>query len=282
MVKPREVRAFPCHQSSTSKIFKYNNELYQSVQNFCDNYDGLRKGSARKAVVNTKFPNSACLVIPGKSANNYKWIRDDWKNGHQELSQVEDAAYLLDQGEKPAGKCLLLVSRDALKKSAVSALESLPRKAAAREPTKKSASSRSKAKAKPILPIVADDASKDHDDQQNPFSTRHMGLCPTCRTATDISKLSVDPRGRSRCPQQGCKAQTLFLHWDCLKCSGRGRRRQSFRGAQPVNNYFHLDQTSYCSYLLLSISKCGKSINDLAIVISDPKKILLSTCLQRF
>ena len=247
MVGPKQVRAFPIQQSSTPRFFKYSNELYQSVQNFCDNYDGLKKGAAREAVVNTIFPKSAYLVIPGHSENNYRWIPDDWKNGHQELNQVKNAAYLLEHREKPAGKYLLLVSRNELKKSAISALSPLPSKTERKKPKKK-AGIANKAKTKPILPIVArtygkkEQAPEDNDNQKNPFSTRHMGLCPTCEKATDISKLNIDPRGRSRCPQKHCKSQTKFFHWSCVQCSGKGRKGQSVRRAQPVHNYFQLAQ----------------------------------------
>ena len=219
----KDVRAFPTNQSSTPRIFKYNNEIYQSVHNFCDNYDGLKKGSARQAVVNTNFPTSAYLVIPNTSANNYRWIPDDWKNGHRDLSQVKKAAYLLEQCQKPHRNSLLLVAREELKKAAKSALSKFPPKPTSRKRTKKEPIAR-EAEANPLLPIVDDIANKDRDNQQNPFSTRHMALCPTCKKAGDVSRLSMDPRGRSRCPE--CKSQTRLLHWECVKCSTIGRRRQ--------------------------------------------------------
>ena len=78
-------------------VFKYNDEFYQDVNNFCDNYDGLknRHSNARADVVNTDFPISTYLLIPGRSSNNYKHIPEDWKNGTQDLSDLQGAAYIV-------------------------------------------------------------------------------------------------------------------------------------------------------------------------------------------
>ena len=105
-------------------VFKYNKEFYQDVTNFCDNYDGLkaRRSKARTEVVNTDFPNSARLVIPGCNKNNYRHISEDWKNGAQDLSDLQGAAYILGQRNEPTGPHLLLVSRKELKQAAASAL----------------------------------------------------------------------------------------------------------------------------------------------------------------
>ena len=84
-------------------VFNYNGQLYQDVNNFCDNYDGLKKhtSAARKDVVNTDFPKSTYLVIPGRSNNNYRWLPAEWKDGTQDLSTLKDVAYLLEKKEKP-------------------------------------------------------------------------------------------------------------------------------------------------------------------------------------
>ena len=112
-------------------VFKYNDEFYQDVNNFCDNYDGLkaRSSKARTDVVNTDFPISARLVIPGCSKNNYRHISEDWKNGTQDLSDLQGAAYILGQRNKPTGPHLLLVSQKELKQAAASALFVLQKKA---------------------------------------------------------------------------------------------------------------------------------------------------------
>ena len=105
-------------------VFKYDNEMYQSVKRFCDNYKGLKNKNsrARANVEKTDFPLSTYLVIPGHSTNNYRHIPEDWKNGTQDLSDLEGAAYILGQGSTPTGSHLLLVSHIELNKAAESAL----------------------------------------------------------------------------------------------------------------------------------------------------------------
>ena len=107
-----------------SKVFKYDNEMYQSVTNFCDTYKGLKKNNskARAHVVKTDFPLSTYLVVPGHSTNNYRHIPKDWKNGIQDLRDLEGVAYILGQGSKPTGSHLLLVSHKELNQAAESAL----------------------------------------------------------------------------------------------------------------------------------------------------------------
>ena len=113
-----------------TKVFKYNGKFYQDVNNFCDNYDGLKNhtSAARKDVVNTDFPKSTCLVIPGSSNNNYRWLPAEWKDGTQDLSTLKDVAYLLEKKEKPTGSRLLLVACKDLKRAAASALLSHPQR----------------------------------------------------------------------------------------------------------------------------------------------------------
>ena len=107
-----------------SKVFKYDNEMYQSVTNFCDTYKGLKKNNskARAHIVKTNFPLSTYLVVPGHSTNNYRHIPKDWKNGIQDLRDLEGVAYILGQGSKPTGSHLLLVSHKELNQAAESAL----------------------------------------------------------------------------------------------------------------------------------------------------------------
>ena len=110
--------------TGNAAVFKYDNEMYQSVKNFCDNYKGLKNNNsrARANVVKTDFPLSTYLVVPGHSTNNYRHIPEDWKNGIQDLSDLEGAAYILGQGSKPTGSHLLLVSHKELNQAAESAL----------------------------------------------------------------------------------------------------------------------------------------------------------------
>ena len=105
-------------------VFNYNGQLYQDVNNFCDNYVGLKKraSAARKDVVKTDFPKSTYLVIPGHSKNNYRWLPTEWKDGTQDLSALKDVAYLLEKKEKPTGSRLLLVACMELKRTAAQAL----------------------------------------------------------------------------------------------------------------------------------------------------------------
>ena len=105
-------------------VFKYDNQMYQSVKNFCDNYKGLKNknSKARANVEKTDFPLSTYLVVPGHSTNNYRHIPEDWKNGTQDLRELEGVAYILGQGSKPTGSHLLLVSHKELNQAAESAL----------------------------------------------------------------------------------------------------------------------------------------------------------------
>ena len=105
-------------------VFNYKNEFYQDVKHFCNNYNGLKKSAATADVVNTNFPNSAYLVVPGRSIYNYRHIPAAWKNGKKDLSTLKGAAYILGQREKPAGTHLLLVAHEQLKRTAASALSS--------------------------------------------------------------------------------------------------------------------------------------------------------------
>ena len=110
-------------------VFKYNDELYQHVRNFCDTFPGLKYRSAAKAhVVNKAFPKSAYLVIPGHSINNCRYIPENWKNGTQDLSDLEGAAYILGQRTKPTSSHLLLVCQKELTREAESALSSAKQK----------------------------------------------------------------------------------------------------------------------------------------------------------
>ena len=109
-------------------VFKYNNEIYQHVTNFCETFPGLRYSPARADVVNTDFPKSAYLVVPGHSSNNQRHIPENWKNGAQDLSDLEGAAYILGQRTKPTGSHLLLVCQKELRREAESALLSAKQK----------------------------------------------------------------------------------------------------------------------------------------------------------
>ena len=111
-------------KTGKAAVFKYDNEMYQSVTNFCDNYKGLKNSNsrARANVVKTDFPLSTYLVVPGHSTNNYRHIPKDWKNGTQDLRELEGVAYILGQGSKPTGSHLLRVSHKELNQAAESAL----------------------------------------------------------------------------------------------------------------------------------------------------------------
>ena len=128
-------------KTGKAAVFKYDNEMYQSVKNFCDNYKGLKnsKSRARANVVKTDFPLSTYLVVPGHSTNNYRHIPEDWKNGTQDLRDLKGVAYILGQGSKPTGSHLLLVSNKELNQAAESALLSSKQSAKSRIPRKQPA-----------------------------------------------------------------------------------------------------------------------------------------------
>ena len=111
-------------KTGKAAVFKYDSEMYQSVKNFCNNYKGLKNNNsrARAKVVKTDYPLSTYLVVPGHSTNNYRHIPKDWKNGTQDLRELEGVAYILGQGSKPTGSHLLLVSQKELNQAAESAL----------------------------------------------------------------------------------------------------------------------------------------------------------------
>ena len=83
---------------------------------------------ARANVVKTDIPLSTYLVVPGHSTNNYRHIPEDWKNGIQDLRDLEGVAYILGQGSKPTGSHLLLVCQKELIREAESALLSAKQK----------------------------------------------------------------------------------------------------------------------------------------------------------
>ena len=129
------------NKTGKAAVFKYDNEMYQSVKNFCDNYKGLKnsKSRARANVVKTDFPLSTYLVVPGHSTNNYRHIPEDWKNGTQDLRDLKGVAYILGQGSKPTGSHLLLVSNKELNQAAESAILSSKQSAKSRIPRKQPA-----------------------------------------------------------------------------------------------------------------------------------------------
>ena len=100
------------------------------MNNFCDNYDGLKNGQskARAAVVSTDFPKSAYLVVPGRSIYNYRHMPAAWKNGKEDLSTLKGAAYILGNREKPTRPYLLLVSLTELQRAAAAAIISAERR----------------------------------------------------------------------------------------------------------------------------------------------------------
>ena len=172
LAKATEAREEP----PSGQFFKYNQKTYQSVNNFCNHHNGLkwRYSSARKAVVNTDFPKSAYLVIPGHSRNNYRWIPADWKTGVTDLKEMPDAAYLLENREKPTGTHILLVASEELKQAAARALLSCPQR-----------------KRKPEIEETQN-AQQRQATRQKIFSTEQVGICPDCGRATDVSKFTVD------------------------------------------------------------------------------------------
>ena len=128
-------------KTGKAAVFKYDNEMYQSVKHFCDNYKGLKNNNsrARAHVVKTDYPLSTYLVVPGHSTNNYRHIPKDWKNGTQDLRELEGVAYILGQGSKPTGSHLLLVSQKELNQAAESAILSSKQSAKSRIPRKQPA-----------------------------------------------------------------------------------------------------------------------------------------------
>ena len=114
----------------SKRVFKYENNIYQDVANFCDTYEGLKNtySDARAQVMNTDFPKSTYLVVPGLSRNNYRHIPENWKNGAQDLKDVEGAAYILGQKTRPTISHLLLVCQKELTREAESALLSAKQK----------------------------------------------------------------------------------------------------------------------------------------------------------
>ena len=106
-------------------LFNYNGRFYQSINNFCDNYKGLKSNTSvgRARVVNTVFPTSAYLVIPGRNCKKYRYITDDGEqHDTKDEGGLESVAYLL-KTKKPAGTHSLLVCCETLKRAATSALE---------------------------------------------------------------------------------------------------------------------------------------------------------------
>ena len=110
-------------------VFNYKNEFYQDVKHFCNNYTGLKKTAAAADVINTNFPKTAYLVVPGYSCFRNHWkMPASWKNGEQDLSTLKGAAYILADREKPTHPYLLLVSLTELQRAAAAAIISAERR----------------------------------------------------------------------------------------------------------------------------------------------------------
>ena len=121
-------------------------------------------------------------VVPGRSSNNYRWIPADWKNGVTDLSEEPDAAYCLEQGEKPTGAHILLVSREELTRAAARALLSYPPR-----------------KRKPEIEKTQGTKKRqeEYKTSNNYFSTEQVRNCQDCGKAAEISQFTVDTRNRS-------------------------------------------------------------------------------------
>ena len=115
-------------KNMTPYVFKYKHKFYQEVSNFCNNYYGLKNSAARAKVENTIFRKKKCLVVPGHSINNYRRIPAAWKNGSQDISTLDGAAYIQAYRKKPTGRYLLLVSKAELQRAAAKAILSAQQK----------------------------------------------------------------------------------------------------------------------------------------------------------
>ena len=103
-------------------VFNYKNEFYQDVKHFCNNYTGLKKTAAAADVINTNFPKTAYLVLPGRRWQNHWKMPASWKNGKQDLSTLKGAAYILANRKIPTRPYLLLVSLTELQRAAAAAI----------------------------------------------------------------------------------------------------------------------------------------------------------------
>ena len=116
------------HQGDTTSdigfVTRYKHEIYQEVNNFCQNYKELKTSAARAKVRSTVFRKKACLVVRGVTIKGYGKIPAAWKNGSEDISTVEGAAYILACRKRPTGRYLLLVSRTELLQAAAKAIKS--------------------------------------------------------------------------------------------------------------------------------------------------------------
>ena len=112
------------HFAGIGFVTRYKHEIYQEVNNFCQNYKELRTSAARAKVRSTIFRKKACLVVPGVTIKSYVEVPAAWKNGSEDISNVEGAAYILACRKKPTGRYLLLVSRTELLQAAAKAIKS--------------------------------------------------------------------------------------------------------------------------------------------------------------
>ena len=126
-------------KNMTPYVFKYKHKFYQEVSNFCNNYYGLKNSAARAKVENTIFRKKKCLVVPGHSINNYRRIPAAWKNGSQDISTLDGAAYILAYRKKPTGRHLLLVSKAELQRAAAKAILSAQQKQSKKKSRKRPA-----------------------------------------------------------------------------------------------------------------------------------------------
>ena len=63
-------------------------------------------------------------MVRGVTMNSYGKIPAAWKNGSEDISTVEGAAYILAFRKRPTGRYLLLVSRTELLQAAAKAIKS--------------------------------------------------------------------------------------------------------------------------------------------------------------
>ena len=103
---------------------------------------------------------------------------------------------------------------------------------------------------------------RDQVAHRNPFSTKMVASCPSCRKHADVSKLCLDVQKRIRCPDEKCNAKHSIKKWFCKKCSKQGiKKRNDGRKAQItiLNCDCYADELSRQGAIVLKcpLSGCG-------------------------
>ena len=100
-----------------------------------------------------------------------------------------------------------------------------------------------------------DPTSQEHDlfVPRNPFATKMMARCPSCRRRTDVSQKCLDIQNRIKCHNETCNAKHAITQWFCIQCSKQYTKKQNNTNMAQI-------KIAHCDCWAALLSHQGKQI----------------------